>query len=261
MAEGKFIHANGADIFYQEVGQGKPLILLHGATDTHALWTTSIPYFSKSYTVIAPDSRGHGRTLNPLGMLSYPLMADDLAAFIQELNLEKPYVFGYSDGGQIALDLGMRYPNLAGALVIGGAWFRFSAEYQHALKAAGFIGAGELDFQTYEKFAPPDWRERMGKYHPHPDPDYPEVLLRNLASLFWTPLNYDQEDFLQIQVPTLILVGEEDEMVPPEESRQMAAMIPGAEFAAIPDATHNQVIVREGEYLPIVIDFLSRQRD
>ena len=99
----------------------------------------------------------------------------------------------------------------------------------------------------------------MGKIHPNPDPNYPEVLLKSLASLFWTPLNYDKEDFLNIQAPTLILVGEKDELVLPEESREMAAMIPGAEFAEIPGATHTQVIVPGGECLPIVIDFLLRQ--
>ena len=259
MDEGKFIQANGLEIFYEEVGRGKPLILLHGATDTHALWTSFIPDFSKSYKVITPDSRGHGRTLNPLGTLSYPLMSDDLAAFIKELELEKPFIFGYSDGGQIALDLGMRYPDLAGALVIGGAWYRFSAEYQESLRKSGCMGPGEIDFQVFEEFALKDWRERMSKFHPNPDPNYPEVLLRNLASLFWTPLNYKEKDFLKIKAPTLILVGENDEMVPPEESREMAAMIPGAEFTAIPDTTHTQVIVPGGESLPIVIDFLSRQ--
>ena len=261
MDAGKFAQANGLEIFYREAGQGKPLILLHGATDTHTLWTPFIPDFLKFYKVIAPDSRGHGRTLNPLGMLSYPQMADDLAAFIQELDLEKPYIFGYSDGGQIALDLGMRYPDLAGALVIGGAWYRFSENYQDSLRKNGFLGPGEIDFQVFNKFAPADWIERMRKFHPNPDPNYPKVLMRNLATLFWTPLNYEREDFLEIQAPTLVLVGENDEMVPPEESREMAEMIPGAEFAIIPGTTHTQVIVPGGECLSVVIDFLARQED
>jgi len=261
MIEGKFVNANGLDIYYQEHGQGKPLILLHGATDTSKLWSSFIPELAKIFRVLTPDSRGHGRTINPQGELSYPVMADDLAGFIQGLNLRKPFVFGYSDGGQTVLDFGMRYPDLAGALVIGGAWYRFSMEYQDALKQAGFIGPGEVDFHIYERFVPSDWRERMGKIHPNPDPDYPEVLLRSLASLFWTPLNYEKEDFLKIQAPTLMLVGERDELVPPIESREMASLIPGADFALIPGATHAQVIVPGGECLPILLDFLLCQPD
>ena len=261
MVEGRFISANGLEIFYQDVGQGRPLILLHGATDTHKLWQSFVPALSKFFRVFTPDSRGHGRTLNPSQELSYQILADDLAAFIYELDLEKPFIFGYSDGGQAALDFGMRYPDIAGALGIGGAWYRFSAEYQEALRQAGFIGPGEIDFQIYSEFAPEDWKERMSKLHLNPDPNYPEVLLKNLATLFWTPLNYGKEDFQKILAPTLVLIGELDEMVQPEESREMALLIREAELAVIPGATHTQVIVPGGEWLPIVIDFLLRQRD
>ncbi len=99
----------------------------------------------------------------------------------------------------------------------------------------------------------------MADYHLNPDPDYPEILLRQLAKLFWTPLNYKKEDLLKITAPTLILTGELDEIVPPEESREMASLIPGAELAVIPDATHTQMIVPGGKCLPIVIEFLQRQ--
>ncbi len=60
--------------------------------------------------MIVPDSRGHGRTNNPAGTMSYRLFADDMAALVQALGLHKPLIFAYSDGGQVALELGMRYP-------------------------------------------------------------------------------------------------------------------------------------------------------
>jgi len=261
MVDGKYIHANGLEIFYQDAGQGRPLILLHGATDTHKLWQSSVPTLSKSFRVFTPDSRGHGRTLNPSQGLSYQTLADDLAAFIYELDLKRPFVFGYSDGGQAALDFGMRYPDIPGALVIGGAWYRFSTEYQETLRQAGFIGPGEIDFQIYSELAPEDWKERMSKFHLNPDPNYPDALLKNLATLFWTPLNYGKEDFQKILAPTLVLIGELDEMVQPEESREMALLIREGELAVIPGATHTQVIVPGGEWLPIVTDFLLRQMD
>jgi pimeloyl-ACP methyl ester carboxylesterase len=256
-SEGKSVHANGLDIYYREAGQGQPLILLHGATDTHKLWDPFIPDLSQSYRVITPDSRGHGRTNNPQGNLSYSLMADDLAGFIQVLSLERPYIFGYSDGGQIALELGMRYADLPGALVIGGAWYRFSKEYQDSLSAAGFVGPGEINFQVYESFAPADWRERMKSDHPSPVENYPVILLKDLAELFWTPLNYKPEDFLKIITPTMILVGEKDEMVPVQESREMANLIPGAELGIIPGATHTRVITSDGAFLKLIKSFFS----
>ena len=261
MAEGKYVTANGLDIYYRDYGQGRPLILLHGATDTHKLWDSYISEFSKFFRVITPDTRGHGRTLNPAGALSYQVMADDLAGLIQVLDLKEPFIFGYSDGGQTALDFGMRYPDIPGALVIGGAWYRFSAEYQDSLRQAGFIGPGEIDFQIYGKFAPEDWKERMSKVHLNTDPNYPEVLLINLATLFWTPLNYGKEDFEKILAPTLLLIGELDEMVPLQESREMVELISDAELVIIPGAAHTGVVVQGGIFLREVHDFLIRHLD
>ncbi len=118
------------DISYQEHGLGKPLLLIHSGTDSADSWQSYLPAFAEHYRVIAPDSRGHGRTNNPARTMSYRLFADDMAALVQTLGLYKPLIFGYSDGGQVALELGMRYPDLPQALVVGAAWFRFSEAYR-----------------------------------------------------------------------------------------------------------------------------------
>ncbi|MCJ7735496.1 MAG: alpha/beta hydrolase, partial [Anaerolineales bacterium] len=200
---------------------------------------------------------GHGLTVNPDPSLSYQVLADDLAAFIQELQLIKPFVFGYSDGGQAVLDFGMRYPDLAAALIIGGAWHRFSIEYRKAIREAGFEGPGLVNFQVFEQNALPDWEDRLRRAHPNPDPEYPRILLNNLASLWWTPLNYLEEDFKKITAPTLILMGEKDEMIPLDEAREMAGMIPGAEFLVIQDATHNAVLQAGGKAVNLVLNYLQ----
>jgi pimeloyl-ACP methyl ester carboxylesterase len=259
--KGHFVTANGINIYYRDRGIGQPLILLHGGTDTHKLWTPHFPIFLEHFRVITPDNRGHGRTMNPSRELSYRMMADDLAALIRVLELNHPLIFGYSDGGQAVLDFGMRYPGFAKSLIIGGTWYRFSKEYQEALRNAGFVGPGEINYQVFEKNAPPDWMERMRHSHPHPDPDYPRSLLETLASLWWTPLDYRAEDFQHITDPTLILMGELDEMIPLAEAREMADMIPRAELAVIPGAAHNDVLIENGLFLNLVLDFLITQSD
>lgn len=188
-------------------------------------------------------------------------MADDLAAFIQALGLEKPSIFGYSDGGQTALDFGMRYPDLAKALVIGGAWYRFSEEYQNALKNAGYEGPGLVNFEVIGKKTPPDWIKRLRVAHPNPDPDYYKVLLEGISSMWWSPLNYQEEDFLKISAPTLILMGEKDEMIPLEEAYEMANLIPRAELVVIPGASHNGTLKNGGLFINIVLKFLARHSD
>jgi len=259
--KGHFVTANGINIYYRDQGIGQPLILLHGGTDTHRLWNPYLPIFLEYFRVITPDSRGHGRTMSLSGELSYRMMADDLVALIRVLELDHPLIFGYSDGGQAVLDFGIRYPGFAKALIIGAAWYRFSKEYQDALRNAGFVGPGEINYQVFEKNAPPDWIESMRHSHPHPDSDYPRTLLETLASLWWTPLDYRAEDFQHITEPTLILMGELDEMIPLAEAREMAEMIPRAELTVIPGAAHNDVLIENGLFLNLVLDFLKTQSD
>lgn len=254
---GQYVSANGLEIYYQESGIGQPLILVHGATDTHRLWDSHLANFQDRFRVIRPDSRGHGRTFNPSRKLSYCLMADDLAAMIGELGLIKPFLFGYSDGGQAVLDLGIRYPDLPGALVIGGAWYQFSKEYQAAISGMGFVAPGVVDWEVYQGQAPLDWQDRLRAAHLDPDPDYPGILLEGLARMWWTTLDYSEADFQKIKIPTLILIGEKDEIIPVSEAQELAGLIPRAELTVIPGATHNRVLLPGGKFGDFILRFLD----
>ena len=81
-------------------------------------------------------------------------MTDDAAALIRALGLEQPFVFGWSDGGQVALELGMRYPGLAKAIVVGGAWKEQSEGYFRSLKAIGFERPGAVNLEQMEQVIP-----------------------------------------------------------------------------------------------------------
>src|ERR1700682_5728722 len=113
----KYALVNDLRMYYQDNGSGQPLILLHGGGQTSRVWTKHIPLLAQQFRVLTPDSRGHGRTDNPSRTLTYHLMADDMAAFIQALGLRKALICGWSDGANIALEIGMRYPDVAQALI------------------------------------------------------------------------------------------------------------------------------------------------
>ena len=115
------IDVNGATIYYEEHGAGEPLVLLHGGLISSASWEPELPYLTGEFRVITPDTRGHGRSTNPSGKLTYPQLADDVAALIGELGLDRPIVGGYSDGGQIALELGVRHPEARGRSIVAAA--------------------------------------------------------------------------------------------------------------------------------------------
>jgi pimeloyl-ACP methyl ester carboxylesterase len=253
---GHYAEANGINIYYEENGSGHPLILLHGGTSSSSTWLPSLPIYIPHFRVITPDSRAHGRTNNPSGKLSYAVMANDMAAFIKALGLDQPLVCGYSDGGQIALELGMRYPELCGALVIGAAWYKFSPTYTSTLMATGLIGPGEVDFVRVQRDSS-DWVEEMCHEHPHPgEPDYWKTLLGQISELWWTPLDYNEPDFNKITVPTLIFVGDRDGIIELQQAVDMYRMIPNAELLVIPNATH---FTADNELTrTFVLDFLMR---
>jgi pimeloyl-ACP methyl ester carboxylesterase len=154
---GHFIHANGVEMYYEVHGQGEPLLLIHGGTLTADSWQPYLAAFAEHYRVITPDTRGHGRSDNPTGTMSYRLLADDMAAFVRALDLHKPLIAGYSDGGQIALEIGMRYPDLAQALIVGGAQFQFTPTYREWLRdVVGDEESMEVDTARFARDHP-DW--------------------------------------------------------------------------------------------------------
>ena len=257
---GHYVSANGLQIYYEAAGEGAPLILVHGGTVTNQSWQAQLPTFATQFRVFAPDSRGHGRTLNPGGTLSYRLMADDLAAFVHAVGLHKPLIYGYSDGGQIALELGMRYPDLAQALVVGAAWFKFTDYYRAWVE--GFFGdaqTAEVDTAKLEQEHPEYVGYLQTIHQAGTGSDTWKTVLQQCKAMWLTPLNYTAADFQQIAVPTLIIVGDRDDLVPVGEATEMYRLIPTAELAIVPNADHGQAVESE-RATAVVLDFLLRHR-
>jgi pimeloyl-ACP methyl ester carboxylesterase len=254
---GQYVQANGLRVYFEAHGSGIPLLLIHGAFYDSQSWQALIPAFAAHFRVITPDSRGHGRTDNPAGHLSYPTMADDVAALIQVLDLDRPLLFGFSDGGQIALELGMRYPNLARALVIGGAWYIFSDPYWESLSHFGIDHSGAVDFPYLVEKAP-SLVEFLEKTHHSADPDYWQTLMREYGVLFSTPLDYTAVDFQKIVDPTLILSGDRDHFIPLDQPIGMYRQIPNAELAIFPHEDHGTWLRQDGPAIPVMLDFLKR---
>src|SRR5262249_53463931 len=116
---GQRVHANGIDIHYLDQGQGEPLVLLHGGVvSTNPIWAgvpvayaSHLDSLAEHFRVIAPDTRGCGRTAHTYGPIGFDLLADDVAALIDALGLERPSVTGFSDGAITATVLGIRHPD------------------------------------------------------------------------------------------------------------------------------------------------------
>jgi pimeloyl-ACP methyl ester carboxylesterase len=257
---GSYIEANGLRMYHEVHGEGGPLLLIHGGTATSQSWASHLPAFAEHFRVFAPDSRGHGRTDNPAGELGYRLMAEDVAASIDALGLQGPLVLGYSDGGQIALELGMRYPGLARALVLGGTQFRFSEAYlEDARTLLGITDGEEVDTGKLER-EQPDWVAYLREAHGHVyGPEYWKTYVKRIAALWLTPLRYTSEDFAAVTDPVLLLVGDRDG-VSTEESVELFRLLPNAELAVAPASDHGFIEAKAGLFDVLALDFLLRYR-
>jgi pimeloyl-ACP methyl ester carboxylesterase len=256
---GRYIQCNGLSIFYEEYGSGKPLLLIHGGTVNHSMWVPHIPALARHFRVIAPDSRGHGRTKNPSDFMSYRLLADDMASFVQALELEQPSVCGFSDGGQIALEMGMRYPQLAHAYVICAATYRWPGAYCDLTKALGMEGPGVVNLEKLERDRP-EFINRLKEQHDvFQGTDYWKTYLRQLSTMWLAPLNYTAEDLQKITAPTLILGGDHDDAtLPVEDATALYRLIPQAELAIVPGADHFFPWAKIDIFTQLILDFLLR---
>lgn len=114
------IKVNNIELFYEKYGTGKPIILLHGNQESHEIFDKLIEELKNNYEVFAIDSRCHGKSENSKE-ISYNLMSDDIIQFIKKLKIEKPILYGFSDGGIIGLLISIKEPNLLSSLIISGA--------------------------------------------------------------------------------------------------------------------------------------------
>jgi pimeloyl-ACP methyl ester carboxylesterase len=207
MTNSKFVEAGGLRVHYLEAGAGTPLILLHGGLATaEASWRVPLPDLAKAYHVLAPDSRGHGRTGNPALNLSYAQMADDLAAFIDALGLERPLIAGYSDGGQIALEFGLGHPGKARALVLGGTVDRLHPTSREGLMSWGIRGPGDVDHAALEN-AWGDFYRSLPKLHgPGQAPDHWRALLDQISALWIGVPTYTAAQLATVGEPALVIL-------------------------------------------------------
>lgn len=115
-----FIEVNNIKLYYEKAGSGYPIILLHGNGESHDIFDTTVNLLKEYFTVYTIDTRGHGDS-SPVLELHYKEMAEDIYCFIYKLKLEKPILYGFSDGGIIGLLISIKYPNLLSNLIISGA--------------------------------------------------------------------------------------------------------------------------------------------
>jgi pimeloyl-ACP methyl ester carboxylesterase len=170
--QGHYADINGLKLYYEIHGAGRPLILLHGGLGALEMFGPNLTALAKGHKVIALDLQGHGRTADIDRPISVELMADDVAALIRYLKLDRPDVMGYSLGGGVALQTAIRHPELVGRLVLVSTPIRRDAFYPEILGQQGQVTAAAVEmmkqtpmYQLYSSIAPrpQDFGRLLGK--------------------------------------------------------------------------------------------------
>jgi len=257
--QGRFIQVNGLRMYYESCGEGIPVILLHGGLETSQMWAPVVPTFSKNYQVITPDSRGHGRTDESADPISYPLMAEDIAELIQVLGLNKPFIAGYSDGGQTALNMAINYPGLARGYMIGATELRMTEEWRQMMQGPlGFDGSGSVDFERIAQLNSEFIQILQIKHDTFHTPGYWKTLLVQASQYWWDPPGQAEANFAKITDPTLFWCGDRDLFCPPEQSMEMYRMVKGAELAVIQNADHFSLAQQFDLVSEVLLNFMKR---
>jgi pimeloyl-ACP methyl ester carboxylesterase len=216
--DGHYADVNGINLYYETQGSGKPLVLLHGGLGSGEMFAPILPALADHHQVIAVDLQGHGRTADIDRPLDLRLMADDIAALIDHLGLERPDLVGYSLGGGVALQTALKYPEKIGRLVATSAHIKSDAIYPEMRAQQGQVNAAAAEFmkdtpmyQLYQRVAP------------RPE-DFPR-LLNKIGKAMEQEFDFT-EQVRGLQVPTLIMAADAD-MAPPSHYVEVFKLLDG----------------------------------
>jgi pimeloyl-ACP methyl ester carboxylesterase len=265
MGSGQYAEVNGINLYYETHGAGQPMMLLHGGLASSEMFGPILPTLAEHHRVIAVDLQGHGRTADIDRPIELGLIADDIAALIDHLALDRPDVVGYSFGGGVAFHTAVKYPAKVRKLVMAAAHIRPDAIYADMRVQQGQVNAAAAEFmkdtpmyQLYQKVAP------------RPE-DFPR-LLDKMGALMAKDFDYTAE-VRGLQVPTLIVAADAD-MAPPSHYVEVFKLLDGGlrdggwtgegrpagghALAILPGLTHYNVGTSP-LFAAVTLDFLDKE--
>ena len=258
--------APGFRMYYEEHGDGFPLLLINGLGSDHLEWLHQLPSFSGRFRVIAFDNRGTGKSAVPPGPYTTAQMADDAAALLRFLGIGRAHVLGVSLGGMIAQEVALRHPDRVDGLVLGctGPGGTLSVRPSPEAMAVFALAGGddpEADLRRMIPFLYTDAccrdrpeeiegfiRRRLG------NPTPPEGYAAQLAAA----VTHDASARLErIRARTLVITGDADRLVDRENSVRIAGRIPGAKLVVLPGAPHRLFAENPEAFNREVLSFLE----
>jgi pimeloyl-ACP methyl ester carboxylesterase len=260
---GAYADVNGINLYYETHGSGRPMILLHGGLFSGEMFDPILPTLAAHHQVIAPDLQGHGRTADIDRPIDVRLMADDIAALIDDLGLDRPDVVGYSLGGGVAFFTASKHPDKVGKLVMAAANIRRDAIPAEMLAQQGQVNAAALEFMKETPMY-----ELYQRVAPRPQ-DFGRLLDKVGASM---AEDFDfSEEIRSLKVPTMIVCADAD-MAPPSHYVEAFKLLDGGlrdggwmgegrptgghALAVLPGLTHYNAFASP-LFAAVVLDFID----
>ena len=241
------VEYDSALIWYAAYGAGQPVILLHGGLGHSGNWGYQVPALVKrGYRAIVIDSRGHGRSTRDARPFTYELMATDVAAVMDRLQVEKAGLVGWSDGACTALVLAAQAPSR-----VAGVFF-FACNMDPS-------GTKEIEFgpilnRCFSRHVQ-DYKQLSAT------PDQFEAFSAAVGLMEQTQPNYSAHDLAQISVPVAIVQSEYDEFIKREHAEYLARSIPNAEFIELFGVSHFAPLQRPDQFNRAMLTFLDKVLD
>ena len=253
----------GGEIYYEEAGQGPPLILVSGLGGVGGYWRPQVPAFSARYRVITYDHRGTGASDKLQREFSIDQMTNELTGLMDALSIERAHIVGWSTGGAIGQTLAIERPQRIDRLVLCStwthcdAWFRrlFEARREVLLKGGAELYAAFFPLWVY----PPDYvnahdtaitEEVRRAVNAAPA----EVMMGRINAL----IAFDRRAGLsRIKTPTLVVASDNDYVIPSYHAEALARAIPGARLALLRGGGHANTATQADAFNRVVLDFLA----
>jgi len=250
------------ELYHEIHGAGRPLVLLHGAMSTiETSFAEVLPVFAESRRVIAVEQQAHGHTADVDRPLSYEGMADDTAALLRRIGVEHADFYCYSMGSGIAVELGLRHPDLVGKLALASLTASKAGLHPEIVEAIEGVTAEDLAgsvFETaYEEVAP--------------DPSNWPTLVAKCNQLDVDFEGWSDEKIRSIDKPVLLIIGDSD-IVRPEHAVELfrlvgggvegtTAGLPRSQLAVLPGTTHLSLVERADWLVSMISAFLDGPKD
>ena len=244
---GEYVNLPGVKTWYEVEGSGDPIVLLHGGLVSNELWEPQRAAFGADFQIFLPERRAHGRTPDVEGPLSLYDMADDTIDFLTTVVAKPAHLVGWSDGGNTALLVSIKRPDLVLKQVLVGANFLPATELEGGEELAEGLNPdnpGLAEFRASYEALSPDGA------------DHWPVFLEKLAEMWRKEPNVTAEEFGRITAPTLVVTGDDD-MMPLEHTIQMYRAISNSELAVVPGSSHALMMEKPQLANQIILDFLK----